>query len=139
MCNRHAHLCSTNITSTLSSPLFVCLDNLTKTRLPYRKELSPLSLPRNIAYTLTFSAQGEYILCFPKKNVFLLHFPLTFFSDWNCRVIFGMLIALPITLVYYILLGLWRGRLPESWFEQDSFGAAKESWIMKNQGRREKV
>lgn len=25
-----------------------------------------------------------------------------------CRVIFGMLIALPITLVYYILLGLWR-------------------------------
>lgn len=24
-----------------------------------------------------------------------------------CRVIFGMLIALPITLVYYILLGLW--------------------------------
>lgn len=25
----------------------------------------------------------------------------------TCRVIFGMLIALPITLVYYILLGLW--------------------------------
>lgn len=25
----------------------------------------------------------------------------------NFRVIFGMLIALPITLVYYILLGLW--------------------------------
>jgi len=27
-------------------------------------------------------------------------------SDFCCRVIFGMLIALPITLLYYILLGL---------------------------------
>lgn len=27
----------------------------------------------------------------------------------GCRVIFGMLIALPITLVYYIFLGLWIG------------------------------
>lgn len=26
-----------------------------------------------------------------------------------CRVIFGMLVALPITLVYYILLGIWGG------------------------------
>jgi hypothetical protein len=61
-------------------------------------------------YILIFSAQGEYIF-FPN--------PLASFTSFThiiyfgvlinfliCSVIFGMLIALPITLVYYILLGI---------------------------------
>lgn len=100
-----------------------------KNRQLYLKELSPLSLPRNTTYTLIFSAQGEYIykyififICVCIYISFNRAWNPSFFSFfwqivWICSVIFGMLIALPITLVYYILLGLWKG-----WIASTGFG-----------------
>lgn len=43
---------------------------------------------------------------FPHASLIFLPLFWSFYCD--CRVIFGMLIALPITLVYYIVLGLWK-------------------------------
>jgi len=111
----------------MSLCLFVLPFPNEKHRQLYHKELSPLSLPRSTTCILIFSVQREYIfqtkhhsLCTIIYIFFSFSFAIFFhcfllfsslaFGFWNRSVIFGMLIALPITLVYYILMGLWRGK-----------------------------
>lgn len=82
-------------------------------RLHFLKGLFHLYLLRSTMFIQPFLAQRKqsnfYFLHhnFVAMNIQINIFFFFIFSDkFNCRVIFGMLIALPITLVYYILLGL---------------------------------
>ena len=97
--------------------MFVCCPECQKKyRQLFPKELSHLSLPRNIMYIQIFWAQRE---CWNLRRTFSPHHSFSSIqflslliltnapSLTQCSVIFGMLIALPITLVYYILMGLW--------------------------------
>ena len=63
---------------------------------------------------------SKLILCY--SHIFIFVTNLQYINKcvndgekYGCRVIFGMLIALPITLVYYILLGLWIGPFSINW------------------------
>ncbi|RWW89815.1 hypothetical protein BHE74_00001141 [Ensete ventricosum] len=71
----------------------------------FPKASFPSYSQRSTMYIRTFSAQREYIWSAWFLFLLLLLLPLTR-CTFVSRVIFGMLIALPITLVYYILLGI---------------------------------